>query len=74
MPSTVIRNYRYRADQAVLEITFVSGKRYRYLQVPESIYDKMRASFSKGEYFNRHIRDHFVFECLDPASGARPVT
>jgi len=68
MPSTVIRSFRYWADQAVLEITFVSGKRYRYLQVPESIYGEMRASFSKGEYFNRHIRDHFAFESIDPAS------
>ena len=65
MPSSVIRNYRYRVDEAVLEITFVSGKRYRYLQVPEDIYEKMRASFSKGEYFNRHIRDRFSFERME---------
>lgn len=71
MPSTVIRNFRYQPDQAILEITFVSGKRYRYLQVPEDIYAKMRASFSKGEYFSRHIRDHFAFECIDPAPGER---
>jgi len=62
MPSTVIRGFRYRPDQQALEITFVSGRSYRYLHVPSKVYDDMRASFSKGEYFNQHIRDRFAFE------------
>jgi KTSC domain len=62
MPSTVIRNFRYEPDGQVLEITFVSGRRYRYLDVPDTVYQEMRNSFSKGEYFNRNIRDHFTFE------------
>jgi hypothetical protein len=61
MPSSVIRGFRYLAGERQLEITFVSGRRYRYLDVPEHIYDQMRAAFSKGEFFNRHIRDHFEF-------------
>lgn len=62
MPSTVIRGFRYRPDEQALEITFVSGRSYRYLRVPSKVYDDMRASFSKGEYFNQHIRDRFAFE------------
>ncbi len=62
MPSTVIRRFDYRAQDASLEITFVSGKRYRYLGVPPDLYRQMRESFSKGEFFNHHIRDHFAFE------------
>jgi len=62
MPSSVIRNFSYRAGEQALDITFVSGLSYRYLRVPPRIYEDMRASSSKGEYFNRHIRDHFTFE------------
>lgn len=62
MPSTVIRGFRYQPDEQALEITFVSGRSYRYLRVPPKVYDDMRASFSKGEYFNQHIRDRFAFE------------
>jgi hypothetical protein len=64
MPSSVIRTFHYRKDEEALEITFTSGKRYRYLQVPEDVYRGMQLSFSKGEYFNRHIRQRFVFERL----------
>lgn len=62
MPSAVIRNFRYREDKEVLEITFTSGKRYRYLHVPQHVYRGMQSSFSKGEYFNRRIRERFAFE------------
>jgi hypothetical protein len=65
MPSTVIRRFGYRPDDGSLEITFVSGKRYRYLDVPPDLYQKMRQAYSKGEFFNRHIRDHFAFEKAD---------
>ena len=59
MPSSVIRSYRYDALQRKLELQFVSGRRYRYHDVPEEIYRDMRQAFSKGEFFNAHIRDHF---------------
>lgn len=62
MPSSVIRNFRYEPADQALEIAFVSGLRYRYLGVPRTVYEQMRASFSKGSFFNRHIRDRFAFE------------
>ena len=43
----------------------VSGRRYRYLSVPRAIYEEMRRSPSKGEFFNSRIRDRFEFERLD---------
>jgi hypothetical protein len=61
MPSSVIRAFRYLADESQLEVTFVSGRRYRYLKVPETLYRDMCAAFSKGEFFNANIRDHFDF-------------
>ena len=65
MPSSVIRNFRYCTADRVLEIEFVSGWVYRYLNVPEPVYSEMRRSFSKGEFFNTHIRDHFAFERIN---------
>jgi len=59
MPSSVIRSYRYDPQQKRLELEFVSGRRYRYHDVPEETYSGMRRAFSKGEYFNAHIRDQF---------------
>ena len=62
MPSTVIRSYRYDRQRRALDIVFQSRRRYTYLGVPEEIYDAMKVAFSKGEFFNRRIRDRFAFE------------
>ena len=61
MPSSVIRSYRYDPVDQHLDIVFVSGRRYRYHAVPEEIYDEMRRAFSKGEFFNSNIREHFRY-------------
>jgi len=61
MPSTVIRSFAYHATQRQLEVTFQSGRRYLYEDVPPETYDAMKRAFSKGEFFNEHIRDRFTF-------------
>ncbi len=65
MPSSVIRSFRYLPRERQLEIVFVTGRRYRYLEVPEHVHAAMRQAFSKGEYFNHVIRDHFAFVRLE---------
>ncbi|HET9864360.1 MAG TPA: KTSC domain-containing protein [Steroidobacteraceae bacterium] len=59
MPSAVIRTFHYDPIDHYLDVVFVSGRRYRYHGVPEEIYDSMRRAFSKGWFFNHHVRDHF---------------
>ena len=61
MPSSVIRRFDYDATEERLDVEFVTGKRYSYHAVPNEIVEEMRAAFSKGSYFNTHIRDHFAF-------------
>jgi hypothetical protein len=61
MPSSVIRSYRYDPQRRRLELEFVSGRRYRYHDVPEETWRGMPLAFSKGEFFNEKIRDHFRF-------------
>jgi KTSC domain len=61
MPSSVIRAFWYHPQDARLEILFQSGRRYSYHGVPPQLAEAMRQSFSKGEFFNAHIRDHFAY-------------
>jgi hypothetical protein len=61
MPSAVIRAFYYNAARHELSIVFQSGRRYAYQDVPETTYQEMKAAFSKGEFFNTRIRDHFQF-------------
>ena len=59
MPSSVIRRFVYDTGKRELWIEFVSGRRYVYEEVPESVAETMRSAFSKGIYFNSRIRNSF---------------
>lgn len=77
MPSTVIRSFDYDASTQQLLVVFRSGRSYIYEQVSEDIYARLRGAFSKGEFFNRHIRDRYPFRSLDrepegPTAAAGP--
>lgn len=70
MPSTVIRRFDYRPEARELEITFTTGRRYLYSDVPEETVRQFRSAFSKGVYFNRRIRDQYRFRELAPQQPA----
>ena len=71
MPSTVIRSYRYDRHRRARGNVFPSRRRSTCRDLPEETYEAMTAALSKGEFFNRRIRDHFTFERngKGPASG-----
>lgn len=52
----------YDASTEVLTIFFVTGRVYAYKGVPPEIYERMKGAFSKGIFFNRHIKDRYAFE------------
>ena len=62
MPSTVIRRHGYDETRQLLDITFQSGRLYRYCNVPQNIAEALDDASSKGEFFNAFIRDHFRYE------------
>jgi hypothetical protein len=57
VPSSVIRSFSYSAKNSELSITFVSGRRYVYTDVPQDVFDAFKAATSKGSFFNQEIRD-----------------
>jgi hypothetical protein len=58
--SSTVMSVRYDHEARALEITFVSGKTYRYLNVPLEVYVDFIDAESKGEFFNDNIKDSFV--------------
>jgi lysyl-tRNA synthetase class 2 len=60
--SAVIKSFDYDADKQILRVEFGSGSIYQYHDVPESIYQELKASPSVGQYFNANIRDKFGFD------------
>ena len=60
MPSKAIRYFRYDSANRELQVTFVTGRRYVYDDVPPDVFDAFRAAFSKGTFFNGQIREHYA--------------
>lgn len=62
--SSVIREFEYDASAQVLYVTFVSGDTYVYDRVPPNVRDAFAAASSKGEFFNRYIRDRYAYSLV----------
>lgn len=67
MPSTVIKRFDYRPETEELLITFVTGRRYLYSDVPDEAVAQFRSASSKGSHFNRRIRDFYPYRELEPS-------
>ncbi|MBK8364902.1 MAG: KTSC domain-containing protein [Bacteroidetes bacterium] len=65
MPSSVIKTYHYDPETKELKIVFVSGLIYKYREVPEEIFLRMKGYTSKGAFLNKFIKRNFVFERID---------
>lgn len=54
----------YNKRSRRLTITFTSGSRYVYFDVPASVFEGLLAAPSAGRYFDEHIRDRYKFARL----------
>jgi len=61
MPSTAISNLFYVPAKRELWVTFVSGRRYVYTDVPPDVFDAFKVASSRGAFFNHEIRDRYGF-------------
>ncbi|MRG48939.1 KTSC domain-containing protein [Chitinophaga sp. SYP-B3965] len=64
MPSTVIKKFAYNSKKERLYVTFLSGKVYAYLNVPENVYEEMKEAFSKGKFLNENIKGKYAFKAV----------
>lgn len=64
MQSTAIESmdYQFNDGKPRLDITFKSGGKYRYFDVPLSVFNGFANADSHGKYFQTNIRGQFKFE------------
>lgn len=60
--SSVIHEVEWHNHE--LTVIFVTGRVYVYSAVPQFVYFQFLRAPSKGEFFNREIRDHYRFREL----------
>ncbi len=59
--STSITAVAYDAQASALEVEYVSGRVYRYLDVPEQVFAWLLTASSKGAFVNKMIRDRYEY-------------
>jgi len=52
----------YSSLEQVLQVDFLNGFRYRYLDVPQEVFAEFQAAPSKGRYLNREIKGQYDYE------------
>lgn len=63
--SSVIARSLYDASRRTLAVTFTSGRKYIYEDVPAEVALEFQTAPSQGAYFNWRIRDQYRFRELD---------
>jgi KTSC domain len=57
--STAIAKIGYSKRRNILEIEFVNGAVYRYLDVPTTVYRDLMSAESKARFYDSNIRQHY---------------
>jgi len=57
--SSAIEAVGYDAVTHRMKIRFTSGTVYDFCGVPESVHSGLMRAFSKGTYYNEHIKDRY---------------
>jgi hypothetical protein len=70
--SSAIRAVEYDEKDSTLDITFTSGKTYRYMGVPIDVYVDLLDADSKGQYFNSRIKNAFDFSEVVARPAGKP--
>lgn len=63
--STMALAMGYDKQRKILQIEFNSGSVYQYADVEIETWQRFLDSDSKGKFFNKEIKGHYVSHCLD---------
>ena len=64
--STAIAKVGYSKRRHILEIEFVNGAIYRYLDVQPSVYHELMLADSKARFYDANIRRHYHSVMIRP--------
>ena len=59
--SSMLSSARYDESKQILELTFNTGKRYNYYDVPSDTWVGFKSANSKGSFFLFEIKDDFEY-------------
>lgn len=67
--SSIIKRVEYDPGTRDLTITFTTGSKYIYRDVPQAVVRRFTTAESQGMFFHTHIRNKFETEKVDEEEG-----
>lgn len=59
--SSNIAGFEYIKERQILVVEFKNGSRYNYFDVPEIVFERMKAAPSKGQFHAQNIKGNFRY-------------
>jgi hypothetical protein len=72
--SSAIAKIGYSKHRHILEIEFLNGAVYRYLDVPATIYRNLMSAESKARFYDLNIRRHYRSVLVRPRQNQRVLS
>lgn len=58
--STIVR-FEYDKERKILSVEFKGGVRYNYYDVPNGVFEQMKAAPSKGQYLAQNVKGTYRY-------------
>jgi hypothetical protein len=71
--SSAIAAVGYSKRRHILEIEFVNGAVYRYLDVPPAVHRDLMSAVSKARFYDSNIRRHYRSALVQPRHAGQSV-
>lgn len=59
--SSNIAGFDYNKETQVLTVEFTNGGRYNYFDVPETVFERMKAASSKGQFLAQNVKNVYRY-------------
>ena len=59
--SSNLAGFDYSKEKQVLTVEFKNGGRYNYYEVPEGVFERMKAAPSKGQFLAQNIKNIYRY-------------
>ena len=65
LESSMVLGIRYDEGLKHLDVIFRTGEKYRYKNVPRSVFDELMSAESHGQYMHKKVLGRYDFQRFD---------
>lgn len=59
--SSQVSQINYVPDEKIMGVTFLTGKRYQYFDVPKEVFERAKSAESIGKFLNSEVKNKYEY-------------